>query len=446
MVTLKQAVRRACEISHDFGIVVPITSLTATTITVDALKIGQDPTQYANRFAYRFDAASGADGVRQVTEFVGSTGVLTHAGANYSDTTATSEYLVLSPFDPFTLRGAAQEVLRSSKRIHWDIIPASGNDRYYLDQFSWVQRPGDVVRLLRRNSPFLGRNGRFEDWNTVSSAGALEPDVWRLSGAAATWTRSTTNPYRGPYEVAVTRAGTDTVVRQFVVGPADADHRSLLHNGVESVRGKTVTIVVLCRASAGLALAGFIDDGVGGTTDTSFHTGNGALQELTASLMVDSAAVELSFGFYVSADVTVHVSECHLIYGSISDAVRRDAYQRTEVGYGFEAGAVPRIRPNDRATLGECYEIATRRPYATLDETRLWAGSADGDSIDVPVDLWAYGILAKCYQAYAGRDARYAELATRYGSMWNTLRLEGMADERPRNDNFTPVGGRARRL
>ena len=450
MTTFKAAIRRAVEIAgRDFGIVVPIDALTTTTVTVNLLKIGQSPADYANQFMYRFDAASApADSVRQVSAFDGSTGILTHAGANYGDTTATSEYLFLSFCDPFTLRYGAQETLRQSKRVHWDTFPASGVDRYYLDQFPWIQRKGDIARLLRRRGPFLGRNARFDDWNTVSTAGALEPDLWALSGAAATWTRSTTNPFRGAYELALTRAGTDAVVRQFVVGKANADGRSLLHNGVDSLRGETVTLLLICRSGTASRLKGFIDDGVT-VTATAFHTGGGLNEELTISATIDAAAVEVSFGFQVvTGDMTGYVSECHLVHASaIDDTIRRDVYQRDETKWDFEEGATPRIRPETVAAIGECYEIATYRPYATLDETRLWAGTADGDSIDIPVDLWATGILAQAFNAYRDRHEKFGALAAEYGNRWTALRLAGMTDERPLNQLRSPgPAGRAGRL
>lgn len=447
MTTLKEAIRRACEICPEFGTVLPIASLADQTLTVTQLNIGLSQADWANRFMYRFEATGApADLVRQVTEGPSSSGVLTHVGTAYSDKTATDETVFVSPFDPFTISRSAQEVLRTSKRVHWDMIPAHGGDRYYLDQYSWVKRRTDVLRLMRRRGPFLGRNPRFDDWNTVSTAGALEPDVWVKSGSGSTWTRVPANPYRGAYEVSLVRSGADAVVSQFIGAPASAGGRSLLGDGVDSLVGEEVTVGVIYRGDAMLA---FIDYGAASIDSVSNGSSAaiGATHTLAqVSLTVPSTATELEVGAYMSADGTGVISEIIVVRGELTDAVLRDVYQRTEDhNWTFEEGAVPRLRPGDRASRGECYEIATLRPYATLDETRLRAGTAYGDSIDVPVDLWAYGLLARCFQSYAKRDPLYDAMAANYTRDWNKLRMAGITDEKPQNLAFRPVGGRARR-
>ena len=90
--------------------VVPIDALSTTTVTCNALKMGEPASAYVNKYLVRRTAASSADRVRQVTAFDGSTGVLTHAGANYSDTTATSEYVEIWAVEPLQLDQFAQQL------------------------------------------------------------------------------------------------------------------------------------------------------------------------------------------------------------------------------------------------------------------------------------------------------------------------------------------------
>ena len=94
MTTLK-SIRRAMYLRPGSGVgqTEVIASLTTTTAVVSKLATGTiNSEKYLRKWLIRAEAASQpADRERSCSAFSSSTGTFTHAGANYADTTATSE-------------------------------------------------------------------------------------------------------------------------------------------------------------------------------------------------------------------------------------------------------------------------------------------------------------------------------------------------------------------
>ena len=93
-----------------------ITSLTTTTIVSNSLLFGGiSNDRYAGQWAWRPDTTTTADKTRYITAFASATGTLTHAGTNYSDTTATGENVIISRVEPYIVRQAIDSAVRRLK-------------------------------------------------------------------------------------------------------------------------------------------------------------------------------------------------------------------------------------------------------------------------------------------------------------------------------------------
>src|SRR3990167_7963357 len=72
------------------------TSITATTAVFDSLKVGSwSPQKFTGMMLVRPESTTVADRLRQASNYASAAGTLTHAGTNYSDTTAGTELFEL---------------------------------------------------------------------------------------------------------------------------------------------------------------------------------------------------------------------------------------------------------------------------------------------------------------------------------------------------------------
>lgn len=408
-------------VGPELGIVVPITSLTGTTIVSSALARGEPDTAYSSHLAVRRDAASQpADRVRRVTAFAGSTGTLTVA--TMADTTATSETLELMNLgvDPRMLDQACQDTLRKLKRRDRTPINGYQGTRYWLDGLSWITQPADVTRVTWRPSPILTRNQYFEKWLTVNSSGTRLPDQWTLTGASATATRSTTGNREGVYTVAVLRSGTDARLTQDVQANPSG-------SAAQSLQGQVVTAV--CRVTSSTASAvrvRIVEDG-SVTASSSFHTGGGSLETLTVSVTVGATTAVVTLRVSVEVDSTAYVDRCFLMLGStVSDAVYQNAYQEEDVAWEFDQGASPLALILEPRTPGTGqYIVESIRPYPQFDADRIAAGTADADDNDAPLTPVATGIAAHTFAQLARQSN--SEDSTK----WGRLAMEWMEKFEP---------------
>lgn len=427
MPTLRQFRREMVAREPAIGRTHAIASLTAQTLTVTALATGTiGAGKFANKWMLRADTATTADRVRMVTDtgFNSTNGVLQHEGTAYVDVTATSESVEILEYEPYYLDTAIQQTLANTRHRDSEIIPtANGIDRYWLQSYlSWLNEPSDISRIYYRAMPVITRNRQMEKWNTVSTAGVLQPDNWTLAGAGAIFTRSTT-ARRGQYSLSVQRAGADAIIS--VTIPA-------LVTGVsaDSLVSQTVTGVAVWRsANASSARVRVTsENGTGtvlSTTNSSYHTGGGAWEEVTAQHTASTSVEQFTLSARLEVNETALLDELYLIYGTISDSIRRDNSRvlwETRQPQ-FEQGGLQFIPPHP---WGRGYQLVVEsfRPYPTFDADRIAAGTADADSSDAPLALIAEGALALFFEGYAktpeeaalGRKhrMRYEQLATQH--------------------------------
>lgn len=426
MTTLKEIRRYLYELAPDLvGRLESVASLTTTTVVVTALGTGgYSSERFRGSWLLRAETATAADRVRKVTAFTSSSGTFTHAGTNYGDTTATSESVeILNPdYEPHKVDRAIQTILGTTRRLDRTIVPGvTGQSRYWLHDLSWLQEPGDIARISVTNSPVLTRNRDMEQWNTVSSAGALEADFWTLAGSGGTQTRTTTGARRGKYAVALVRSGADVTFKQSI---------GLLHNGgtssPSSLAGQVVTGVVCGQTATASQLRVVIDDGVT-TYPSSYHTGGGGWEELSIEATLSASATKCDVYVEMKVDGTAYVDQCYACLRSLNESVRRDQYIESTVGDGrlvsFEQNGTP-VAVLPPIGFGQQYVFWTQRPYPRFNDTRLLAGSADADTSDAPKELIACGAMWRLHEGMGevpDAASRYLAIASEYRERYEKL-------------------------
>lgn len=391
MTTLKEIRREMLSRDPKLGRKETIASLTATTAVVSALATGGFSAQrFEGKWMLRAEGAT-ADRVRVVTEFASSTGTLTHAGTNYSDTTATSEFLELLEYEPYLYDNAIQVALARTLYRDTTIIPARQQDRNWVGDLDWVQKPSDVMSVGHRGSPVLSRNRHFANWNRVSTAGVLQPDDWFPSGNGETVQRSTSNNLRSPYTMEITRAGVNCTVSQYV---------QVMDDGVDSLAGEVVTVVARAKTPTASHVRVRMTDGTQ-TVSSGYHTGGGTVEELSVEMTVTAGTTQ-DLQFWISiegSDDSAYVIEAYMAKGSLTDAVRRDNYPEYAIPMeqvSFEqGGTLQLIVPQCSGQL----VVHSNRSYPTFDATRVSAGTADADKSDAPLVPVAVGAIARLYES-----------------------------------------------
>jgi len=404
---LTAVVRRMLELERSLGRVENIASLTTTTAVITALATGTVSSgKYGGKWMKRPQAASAADRVRLSTEagFSSTTGTLTHAGANYADTTATNETLQLLEHEPYLFDLAVQRSLQATRKLDRFIYPTrNAVERYWMHECPWVTEPSDLWRVYRTSNPVLSRNRHLDKWNAYSSTGVLTPDNFTLSGTSATMARSTTGVRTGQYSVAVTRSGTDWVLEQTI---------GLLETEVsaDSLRGQTVTAVLVGQSGNASDLEVEVTDGVDTSTSTA-HTGGSTVEELSKEHTVNAAATTLTLRARGNVDGVTYVNQLYLVLGSLTDDVRRDQSRIVwEAQPSWEQSSTLQMHL-PAAGLGGQYVVESWRPYPQLDAARVLAGSADADVIDAPVELVARVALGFLYESLPSTPENLAKAA-----------------------------------
>jgi hypothetical protein len=357
---------------------------------------------------WRPDTSTDADRVRQADSFAPGTGTLTHSGANYSDTTATSESLILLPpeLDPYKVRVAANMAVKGMREWDETNVPARrlANGEYHLADLSWLNDAAAIREIKWRRSTILSRNRDMQKWRAVNASGVLSPpDFWTLAGTSATVTRGTTNLYDGPYVATLTRSGSDATLLQTV---------GILPTGVsgDSLRGQTVTAVLRVRATVASRIRVRIYENGTATASSSFHTGGSTYEVLTCSVTIGSTTDVLTFGASLeSGDTSVNIAECYLaLEASVSDGTYRDdswAGTIPKNQYHFEQGGPLKLHIPSIGTTGQ-FLVCSERPFPGFDAARLASGAADTDEQDAPLDEVATGIVAiTLEQRYGPGDA-----------------------------------------
>lgn len=396
MTTLAQFRQRMLQLDPDLGRVENIASLNSDgfAAVVTRLAVGSIGSgKFADQWLLRPEAASQpADRLRFIDDYNSRTGELFHEGTAYSDVTATDEEVEIHTLEPGGLDEAIQFALRNTRFRDEHVIAARADGRYYLHDLAWLDEPSDILRVGRRANPVLTPNRHFEKWFGYDSGGLLVPDRWTLAGSGATFVRSTI-ARRGQFSLGVTAGGGASATVSFTVG--------LLDTGVsaDTLRGQTVTgVLVLSSDDAGTTVS--VTDDVD-TTSSSFNTGDGTWEELTAQHVINAAATTLTLKALVSPADVIKLQELYLAFGSLNDDIRRDAHRTAWEDARPRYEQLSPLLLNSFRGRGGQVVIETARPYPEFTASRVLAGTADADEHDAPLDLIAYGALARLYEQRA---------------------------------------------
>jgi hypothetical protein len=394
--------------------VVPIDAATATTLTANTLRYGGVGNQkFSQKWIIRPEASASADRERYSTDYAPATGVITHAGANYSDTTSTSESIEISDYEPRRIDTSITKALQGIRRDYRCVIPSRpGNEWYSLHDFAWIEKPGDVRGVKLLSSPVLTKNRNFDDWSLYNTTSVLLPDFWTVNGSGGTVARSTTGARRSRYTAALTRAGTDTYLEQ-VIG--------LQWTGVatDSLQGRVVCAAADVYATVASRAYISITDGITETT-SSAHTGGSTVEELTVAHTVSSTATTLAMRLHVkTGDTVATFDSAFCAFGTLTDAMRRDDYDRSASilhvdDSWFDTSGAPNVLKMrlPGSGYGRQFVLHAPRPFTQFVESRISAGTADADSTDAPLDVVATIALSNLYQGLAqDRMAGEAERA-----------------------------------
>lgn len=137
----------------------------------------------------------------------------------------------------------------------------------------------------------VANNGDLADW---TAGGALAPDNFTLTGAAATIARTgpamvdtfTFGTGGGGFAAKITRAGTDWKLSQDVIAAADFAK-------FVNVKGQKVSVAVKGKTGIASLLRIVIDDGV--STDAStYHTGGGTEEHLSVTHTISNSATKVT--------------------------------------------------------------------------------------------------------------------------------------------------------
>jgi len=382
-----------------FGRSVTVTALAAQSATASSLAYGGHSDQkFAQKYIWRPDTATDADRVRYSTNWTQATGLITHTGLAYADTTVGSETMLLCTFDPFWMRRAINEIVQRVREYDETIIPlAHGQREYWLHELDWIQEPSDIQEMWYTRSPVISRN-RYLQKRALNSSGVWTPDNWTVSDNADTTAFQAPGNYRGQkwYYNLERAASTNATLYQEV---------HTLKTGVSSdwPSGQLVTAVAVANPGntddIQLAIAS-------GTSASSTGSGS-ALQEISASITPTAAD---TFSITVTAqttDASHRIYEVYACIGALTDEVRRDNYERYPIPRDyitFQQGGPLKVRlPDSFGAPGQLI-IGANRPFPSFKATRMGTGAADADETDADELTVATGAIWKLYEARAAGD------------------------------------------
>ena len=395
-----------------------ITSGTATTIVAEGLVGALSDDDLNDWLLIMPDAATAADQIRIVTDHAGSTGTLTFA--TRADTTYTSETYFLLPKNSWTLqecRQAVSKALRETKRTYRYIVPSRDDEtEYALVDLTWLRNALDVDGVFWRACPNFIFNADFSHWHSGTTSA---PDGWTLAGSGGTIARSTTFASRGAYVAQVTRSGTDVTLTY------DLPYQ-LAKQLIDDLA--PVAIKVRCSTATASIVRVGINDG-NDTTWSSYHSGDGEPEDLTATRTLTAAASRVRLTLSVdTSDGVGSFDFAPMVEGtSVDDALwngGESAYAMDEVKHEIRniGNGVPVLELASARNRGGQFVVWTRRPFADLT-TDSASTEAPSDVIEAKV-IYELAMLRKPNQS----DDRMAWLRGHYGGEYARL-ANGLIDK-----------------
>jgi hypothetical protein len=398
MTALVDYFKRAQELAGEelLGLSVPLTGAAAQTATASSLAFGgNSEQQFAQWWLWRPTNTVAAEHDRQIDSWVPGTGVFTHSGGAYTDTTATGETLYLTPqwCPPRIVRKAINLAVQQVREWDEEIIPVvRGQEWHWLHELDWIQDAASIRDVFWNYCPVITRNRYLQKRHTVNTSGVLTPDDWTASNnAAGTLFEETT--YRGQkYYYALSRSTTDAALAQEI---------SALRTGVSGdfPVGETITAVAVVQAGA-IANLKLRINGDAGTTNATAD----AIEEVSHEYTLTAAQTAITTQLIAQTTDTDHIVwEVYTCIGALTDQIRRDNFPRYMLhDYKFEQGGPLKIHNPHVGSPGQLI-ICSERPFPGFDATRLGTGAADADESDAPLVPVAVGTVAILLEQHLGK-------------------------------------------
>lgn len=231
-------------------------------------------------------------------------------------------------------------------------------------------------------------NGDFNIWTAGTTSA---PDGWTLAGAAGTIAQcgpgmgDTTSLGAGTYCAAVTRAGTNVTLSQDVVAAADvADFAEM--------KSRDVAICAKVKASAASVARLQVDDGVA-TTSSSYHTGGGTVEHLTAVHPINSGATKLTImGQVNNTNASPYFGGFMCVFSSVAPSdwqpLSREGLA-TRTRYGLLSVGTQTIGGQKNMDLAPAYKPGTAANVDTTVSGSRYRGTtagANGTTVETTLD------------------------------------------------------------
>ena len=367
---------------------------------------------FNNRWFANITSQANDGQIRRITDYVGSSGTITVAGANWSNdpsNAATYELSAVDPSDVLSLYNEAREQVFPDISLVRDLETIITGNRQHTYTLPSTMRRIDRVYLGNRRTAESGDNlllnGDFEDWASTTSC-----DNWAIAGSGASVHQEvqTTNPEN--YGVLYGDNSARVLVPSSVVTTLlqTYDSTSSSYTAV-ATEGQECNLAawVYCTTASRVSL--YI-----GSALTATHSGTG-WELLKGSANLSATATSIVVGISVSsgAAIPVFVDEIWMILGQseMSDVpyTERRNWEHVPPVAGADDGGVLRFSEI----------LPDKKRIRIVGRDILSSVSADSDTIEIDGEL-LHPLYDKVRQLVslrmAGADptSNWAEMARQY--------------------------------
>tara|TARA_R100001244_G_scaffold45658_1_gene41004 strand:- start:3543 stop:4871 length:1329 start_codon:yes stop_codon:yes gene_type:complete len=366
---------------------------------------------FNNRWFVQITSQNNAGQIRRLTDYVGSSGTLTAAGANWSadSSGATYELSAVDPSDVLSLYNEAREQVFPDISLIRDLETAVTGNRQHTYTVSSTMRRIDRVYLGNRRTAESGDNlllnGDFEDW---SSTTAVDNFAIAGSGASVHQEVQTTNPenYGVLYgdnsaRVLVPSSVVTTLLQTY--DSTSSSYTAVATEGQEC----NLSAWVYCTTASRVSL--YIGSALSAT-----HSGTG-WELLKGSANLSATATSIAVGISVSsgAAIPVFVDEIWMILGQseMSDVPYTELRNWEHVP--------PVAGASDGGVLRFSEILPDKKRIRIVGRDMLSSVSADSDTVEIDGEL-LHPLYDKVRQLVALRMAaadpssNWAEMARQY--------------------------------
>ena len=367
---------------------------------------------FNNRWFAHITSQANDGQIRRITDYVGSSGTITVAGANWSNdpsNAATYELSAVDPSDVLSLYNEAREQVFPDISLVRDLETIITGNRQHTYTLPSTMRRIDRVYLGNRRTAESGDNlllnGDFEDWASTTSC-----DNWAISGSGASVNQEaqTTNPenYGVLYgdnsaRILVPSSVVTTLLQTY--NSASSSYTAVATEGQEC----NLAAWVYCTTASRVSL--YI-----GSALTATHSGTG-WELLKGSANLSATATSIVVGISVSsgAAIPVFVDEIWMILGQseMSDVPYTELRNWEHVP--------PVAGADDGGVLRFSEILPDKKRIRIVGRDILSSVSADSDTIEIDGEL-LHPLYDKVRQLVslrmAGADptSNWAEMARQY--------------------------------